>query len=223
MYNFLKDKTVLYVEDELDVLRNIASLLNNFFQTVYLASDGESGLELFFEKPIDVLLVDIELPKMNGLELIQKIRNKNKTIPIIIISAYTNTHYLLDAVELNLSKYIVKPLTSTKIQTLLSSLNQHFADNDEIALTPDIKLYLSESAVSFEGQRLKLTQKELNFLIILAKKRTIAYEEIHTLWKAEPPTQNAIRTFIKQLRKKLPDKTIKTANDQGYFLEACKW
>ena len=218
MYNFLKNKTVLYVEDDLDVLRNIATLLNNFFQTVYLASNGETGHELFLEKDIDVLLIDIELPKMNGIELIKKIRQTNKTIPIIIISAYTNTNYLLDAVELNLSKYIVKPLTSAKIQALLNLLNEQFSKNDEIRLTAEIELYTNESAVNVKGTKCKLTQKELTFLLILAKKRAISYEEIHTLWKNDTPTQNAIRVFVKQLRKKLPDNTIQTTNDKGYFI-----
>jgi DNA-binding response OmpR family regulator len=220
MYNFLADKTVLYIEDELEVLRNISSLLNHFFDTVYLASDAETGLQLFFEKRIDVLLIDIELPGINGIELIKQLRKTNKHIPIIIISAYTNKNYLLDAVELNLSKYIVKPLTSAKIQSLLNVLNDYFTDDDEIALTQHITLIKNESVVCFTGNRIKLTQKELNFLIILARKKSLSYEEIHALWKDDTPTQNAIRTFIKQLRKKLPEATIKTANDLGYYLES---
>ena len=67
MYHFLRDKSVLYVEDELDVLKNISTLLSGFFQKFYTASDGFSALELYDEKHIDVLLVDIELPKMNGI------------------------------------------------------------------------------------------------------------------------------------------------------------
>jgi len=220
MYSLLKDKTVLYVEDELDVLRNISTLLNNFFDKVYLAPDGETGLQLFLEERIDVLLIDIELPKMNGIELIKHVRKINKHIPIVIVSAYTNKNYLLDAVELNLSKYIVKPLTSSKIQTLLNVLNEHFTDDDEIALSQLITLFKSESVVCFSGNKIKLTQKELNFLIILAKKKAVTYDEIHALWKGDTPTQNAIRTFIKQLRKKLPETTIKTANDMGYYLES---
>lgn len=219
MYKFLKDKTVLYVEDELEVLRNISTLLNNFFETVYLAPDGEAGLQLFTEKNVDVLLVDIELPNMNGIELIKRIRRDHHNIPIIIVSAYTDKNYLLDAVELKLSKFIVKPLTSNKIQVLLNALNEHFSIYDEISLTPEITILKSESAVRFNSSKNKLTQKELGFLLTLARKKAITYDEIHMLWKGDTPTQNAVRTFVKQLRKKLPDRTIKTANDLGYFIE----
>jgi len=112
MYDALKNKTVLYIEDELDVLQNISELLSHFFKTFYTASDGEMGYQTFINNKIDILLVDIELPKMNGIELIKKIRQTHKDLPVVVISAYTKTDYLLESIELNLDKYIVKPLTS---------------------------------------------------------------------------------------------------------------
>jgi DNA-binding response OmpR family regulator len=220
MYQFLKDKTVLYIEDELDVLRNIAVLLNKFFHKVYLAEDGEKGLQLFKEKKIDILLIDIEVPKINGIDLIKKIRKTNKSIPIVIISAYTNQDYLLAAIELNLKKFIIKPLTSNKMNELLDILNNHFTDTNEIELTPGIKISVYESVVIFNDKRIKLTKKELEFLTILSRQRAISYEVIYTLWTNNIPTQNAIRTFIKQLRKKLPENTLKTNNDIGYCIES---
>lgn len=219
MYSFLKNKTILYIEDELDVLKNIAIVLNQFFKKVYLAADGETGQKIFLENNIDVLLIDIEIPKINGLEVIKKIRKNNKEIPVVIISAYTKKDYLLSAVELNLSKYIVKPLTSNKIHSLLKMLDKHFYDENKIQLTTKIVLDKIEHTATFENTELTLTSKELSFLITLAKKKIITYDEINLLWKNEPPTQNAIRTFIKQLRKKLPDGIIKTKNEIGYFID----
>ena len=219
MYDNLKDKTVLYVEDELDVLRNISTLLRNFFAKIYIAADGESGLQTFQEKHIDILLIDIELPKMNGIELIKKIRKENKDIPIIIISAYTKTDYLLESIELNLDKYIVKPLTSKKIHLLLEKLNDDFSDNDTVELVEGILLHKSLSIVSFDGVEKDLTRKELAFLKVLAKKKVIHYERVYSLWEGDTPTQNAVRSFIKQLRKKLPDGLIKNKNGIGYSVE----
>ncbi len=219
MYQLLKDKTILYIEDDIEILRNMASLFNEFFSKVYLAENGEKGHQLFLEKEIDVLIIDIEMPKMNGIELLKIIRQTNKDIPVIIISAYTNQDYLLAAIELNLRKFIIKPITSSKVHELLANLNDYFSDGNEIELTTDIKISMNESLVIFNDSRNKLTKKELQFLKILAKKRAITYEVIHTLWNNDIPSQNAIRTFIKQLRKKLPPDTLKTNNDIGYFLE----
>lgn len=220
MYNFLKDKTVLYIEDELEVLTNIGTLLSHYFDKVYLAEDGLEGQKILHDKKIDLMLIDIELPTINGIDLIKKIRETNKSIPIIVISAYTNENYLLAAVELNLLKYIVKPLTSDKIKTVLTTLNDYFSECNEIALTSSITISGRESVVIINNNnKLKLTKKELRFLIYLAQKRSIGYDTLQALWKNKPPTKNAIRVFIKKIRQKLPDNTIKTNNDTGYFIE----
>ena len=222
MYNFLKGKTALYIEDELDVLRNISTLLRNFFQELYIAVDGESGYQLFLEKKIDVLLIDIELPKMNGIDFIKKVRETNKDIPIIIISAYTKTDYLLESIDLDIDKYIVKPLTSKKIHELLTRLDSHFSDDDIQELVTNITLHKRKSTLCVYGFEYPLTKRELGFLNILADKKTIHYDECQALWEDVTPSKNAIRSFIKQLRKKLPADLIKNNNQIGYFIETNK-
>ena len=119
MYNQPKNKTALYVEDEPAVLKNISELLGNFFGQFYTAADGLEAWEIFRSQSIDVALVDIELPKLNGLELIKRIRAIRPQMPVVVISAYTKTDYLLESVELRLDKYIIKPLTSKKSTSCL--------------------------------------------------------------------------------------------------------
>ena len=221
MYNFLKNKSVLYIEDELDVLKNISTILRSFFDKFYIAADGESGYQLFLEKEVDMLLVDIELPKMNGIELIKKVRKTNQTIPIIVISAYTKTDYLLESIELNIDKYIVKPLTSKKIHQLLSRLNEDFSSDEALVLSPGVFLDSAVSEVSFANTQFTLTKKELGFLSILAHKKTIFYEDVFSLWGDDVPSQNAVRSFIKNLRKKLPDNYLRNRSGIGYFIESC--
>jgi DNA-binding response OmpR family regulator len=219
MYDALKNKTVLYIEDELDVLQNISELLSHFFETFYTASDGEMGYQTFINNKIDILLVDIELPKMNGIELIKKIRQTHKDLPVVVISAYTKTDYLLESIELNLDKYIVKPLTSRKINLLLETLNSDFLDEDILLLDTDVSIRKSTSFLSVDGVGNTLTKKELAFLSIIANKSIITYDEIMELWGDDTPTENAIRSFIKHLRKKLPNDFIKNRNAVGYYLE----
>jgi YesN/AraC family two-component response regulator len=112
MYEVLKSKTLLYIEDDKEVLSNISKLLSNFFLKIFTASDGLDGYEIFQKNSIDIVLVDIELPSLSGIEVIKRIRKTHPTLPIVVISAYTKTDYLLESVELKLDKYIVKPLTS---------------------------------------------------------------------------------------------------------------
>ena len=206
MYEVLKSKSLLYVEDDLEVLENISTLLKNFFKEVLTACDGLKAYELFEKNSIDILLVDIELPSLNGIELIKKIRKTHPNLPVVVISAYTKTDYLLESVELKLDKYIVKPFTTDKLYDMLKVLAKEYHDEEIVFL--NTKAY----------KRADFTKKEIEFITILDKKRFISYEEIYAMWE-EPPSDNAIRQFIKKVRKKLDKNQIKTKQNQGYFLD----
>ena len=219
MYEYLNNKTALYVEDDEVVSTNISKLLRNYFQKVHTALDGQSGYDVFIKEEIDILLVDIELPKLNGINLIKQIRKIDQKIPIVIISAYTKTDYLLESVELNLNKYIVKPFTSKKFHALLKNLDDTFRGDGTYELTPEVFVNKDECFVTFAGRNHSLTPKELEFLDILSLKGVVNYNEIDEIWQDNPPSQDAIRSFIKTLRKKLPVNLLKNRQNLGYFIE----
>ena len=219
MYSLLKEKNVLYIEDDLVVLENISKLLQNYFKNFYTAEDAESGLSIFDSCDIDILLVDIELPKLNGIEFIREIRKVDQTIPIIIISAYTKTDYLLESVELGLEKYIVKPFTTKKVYELLRLLDSHYKAHNIIEMMDGVFLNYNQMNINIGSQKYPLTPKELEFLHILQLKRFVSYDEIDLLWSEAPPSQDAIRSFIKNIRKKLPHNVLQNRQNLGYYLE----
>jgi len=219
MYERLKDKNALYIEDELDVLQNISKLLSKFFNNFYTASNAEDALDIFQEQKIDLLLVDIELPKMNGIDFIRKIRKIDESIPIVIISAYTKTDYLLQSIELNLDKYIVKPLTSRKIHELLETLNNDFLQHGRLEFENGVVVDKLVGSVNFEDKTYELTKKEIEFLEHLYRKKLITYEELYSLWREDVPSDNAVRSFVKYLRKKLPEDFIKNRSGIGYYVD----
>jgi DNA-binding response OmpR family regulator len=137
----------------------------------------------------------------------------------VIISAYTKTDYLLESVELKLDQYIVKPLTSTKIHELLKKLDTVFSSQTLIILVPGVWIDQQISTITFEEKRFFLTKRELAFLSIIAKNKFISYDEMSALWEDEVPSQNAIRSYIKHLRKKLPPDLLKNRNGMGYSIE----
>ncbi len=219
MYNYLSDKTALYVEDDEVVLNNISRLLRNYFKKVHTAPDGQKGYDIFVKEEIDLLLVDIELPRLNGINLIKQIRKLDQDIPVVIISAYTKTDYLLESVELKLDKYIVKPFTSKKLHTLLKKLDNNFKGDGTYELIDGVLVNKEECILTFEEQTHALTPKELEFLEILSLKGVVNYNEIDGIWQDDPPSQDAIRSFIKTLRKKLPPNLLKNRQNLGYFVE----
>ena len=109
--NSLKDIELLYVEDDKDVLGQTKLILDDFVKNVSVASNGEEALELLKEKKFDIIVADINMPKMNGIEMIKAIKQDMQIdIPCIITTAHTDTEYLLDAINLKVDGYIVKPI-----------------------------------------------------------------------------------------------------------------
>jgi len=110
---------VLYVEDNPHTREATAELFQNFFETLFIASDGEEALEMFQTKKVDLVFTDICIPCLNGIELIKRIREEDSVIPIVVLSAYNDSKYLVEAISLNVDGYIIKPINLTKFLVIL--------------------------------------------------------------------------------------------------------
>lgn len=110
-FNSLKDCVVLYVEDEQSVQMQTQMILKDFVKEVHLASNGEEGIKIALEKKIDIIVTDILMPGMNGIEMLKKLKNEyNVQIPTIITTAFTETEHLMDAIALKVDGFIMKPV-----------------------------------------------------------------------------------------------------------------
>ena len=110
---------LLYVEDE-EFVRTVAlGILNNFFDNIVVACDGEQGLEKFKSNDIDIVITDINMPKKNGLKMSKEIKEINSHIPIFISSAHRDSSYFVDAIEIGIDGYLFKPLNMDQFTKLL--------------------------------------------------------------------------------------------------------
>lgn len=143
----LDNATVLYVEDEKSIRDEIESLLGRYLKKLYVASNGEEGLKLYKEKKPDLVITDIQMPVMNGLEMIKAIGVRN--VPVIITTAYSDMDYFLEAIELKVDKFIIKPINVIEIleniQNLVSSakLKQRLIENDKLLEIIDENVLIS--------------------------------------------------------------------------------
>lgn len=120
--NLLKRLTLLYVEDD-DVIRvELSQLLMNFFSMVHVAKNGKEGLRAYLENQddIDLILTDVNMPELNGIEMLKKIRTFDNKIPVIFATAHSDTEFLAEAIKLRVQEYIVKPID---VRNLLSLMN----------------------------------------------------------------------------------------------------
>jgi len=145
--NILDKSKILYIEDDKIVREKTKSIFEKFFQKVYVCKDGEDGLALFHEKreDIDILLTDINMPNMDGVELISKIREEDKDLPILIVTAFNDINLLIRLIKLNISDYILKPMqiySTLKIldKILLDRFNQKlvYKQKNELQIYKDI-------------------------------------------------------------------------------------
>jgi len=114
-----KDLKVLYVEDNKIARESTQNLLNNFFQNVVVAADGVQGLEEFQKDRFDLIIADINMPKMNGIDMIEKIRQTDQEIPILITSAYSDSEYFVETIKLGVEGYLLKPIDLEQFTMML--------------------------------------------------------------------------------------------------------
>jgi len=219
----LKNLTLLYVEDEKMIRQNAVEYLSRICNNVLEAKNGLEALEIYDKYQPDIIITDIKMPKMNGLDMANYIRKTDKTTPIIITTAHTETHYLLKAVELQLIKYIVKPITSVKLEEALKMAYHCLEEKKENILHIDSKTTYDtlNKTLFINKEIIKLTKNEQLLLQLFAKhqKRTINYQEIENyIWSYDGMSMDALRSLVRALRKKLQGDFIDNVSGIGYRL-----
>lgn len=139
---------LLYVEDNKEARESSLTIFELFFDNIIVAVDGEDGLNKFRENSIDLIITDINMPKMNGLEMIGKIREINKDMLILVLSAYTESGFFMDSIKLGVEGYILKPIEEEQFLTLLSKIIQKAKLKQE-----------SEENLNFLNQYQEITDK----------------------------------------------------------------
>lgn len=220
---------ILLLEDDLVLSSEISKFLESHQMHCNKVYDGEEFLQKFEEENYDVFLLDINVPKINGLEVCKRIRERDKTIPIIIISAYDDISDKKQAFENLADDYLVKPFV---LEELLLRINSHFRKNksdkslSEKMLIEDLEIFPDESKVMRGGKEISLTVKEFQLLLALAKAngRILSKQFLSgEVWQNHFETNtNTIEVYINFLRKKIDKdfevKLIHTRPGFGYYL-----
>lgn len=218
--NKLSAFCVLYVEDEDGIRNNIEEILKYLFKEVFSAKDTEEAYNKYIQNKPDLIITDIKMKNKTGIELLKKIRETDSKIRIIITSAYTDLDYLLEATELHLIKYIVKPITDDKLMEALEAFVKSYDENKIYNLDQNWVFDSSKSIITNGNEDFILTKKESAFLrLLITKNRIITYTELENcVWDGDSVmTSNAMRLFIKNLRKKLPKNCLKNMQGIGYY------
>ncbi|RXJ80196.1 response regulator transcription factor [Arcobacter sp. F2176] len=220
----LKKSTILLAEDEENLRNSFKKILLLYVNEVYTASDGEEAFEIYNRCKPDILITDLKMPKLNGLDLIKIIRKENENIPIIVTSAYTDQSFLLESIKLSLVEYAIKPIREINLSQLLESCANILLKNSKTIINLGNQNFYDYDNKNFisKGNNILLTNKEISFFeILLAHKGTLVtksdIEDKLYIYEEAPPS--ALKNLVFKLRKKLKVDVIKSVSKLGYIIE----
>ncbi len=117
---------LLYVEDNVDAREMTTMILEDFFDTIIVAKDGEDGYQKFKENDVDLIITDINMPKMNGIVMSEKIRALDSEVPIIVLSAHNEDNFFLESIKIGINGYLLKPIDIEQLSTVILRVIQKY-------------------------------------------------------------------------------------------------
>jgi DNA-binding response OmpR family regulator len=217
---------LLLVEDESQLLQAYVKGLKQDGYAIDTAKDGESAVELCSINTYDLIVLDLNLPRLHGIEVLKQVRELNQAVKIIIVSANRSIEQRVAGLDLGANDYLTKPFDFQELRARIRALlRRDFLSAPNTISVGDFVLDLNLREVTFQGQRIILTLKEYTLLAVLIqnKDRIVSSEELlEKCWNEEAdPFSEAMRVHIYALRKKLNEATrrddvILTVKGAGY-------
>jgi len=216
---------ILLLEDDFMLADLLYHHLKELSYDVLHVDDGQKALDEASSSTFDLMILDINVPKVSGLDVIKGIREYNDTTPAILITAYQDTKHLKNGFENGCDDYIKKPFDLEELDLRINNIKKRFSiENDEkVIIDSDTYMFPSKNIISVDEVEHQLAKKEIEILLYLTsrKSRVISSDELmQNLWEFEEmPTDATIRVYIRNLRNIIGKERIKTIRGSGYFFE----
>ncbi|HEY0033024.1 MAG TPA: response regulator transcription factor [Devosia sp.] len=212
---------ILVVEDDTNLNRQLKEALTEAGYAVDVAFDGEEGHFLGDTEPYDAIVLDIGLPQMDGLSVLEEWRRAGKTTPVLLLTARDRWSDKVQGIDAGADDYVAKPFHMEEVLARIRALVRRAAGlaSNEI-VSGSVRLDSRSGKVTVDGQSVKLTSHELRLLSYLMhhKGKVISRTELteHLYDQDFDRDSNTIEVFVGRLRKKLPDDCIQTVRGLGY-------
>ena len=214
---------ILIVEDEDMIREGISDYLTDCGYETIQAADGLEALEQFSNHQVALVLLDIQMPKLNGLEVLSEIR-KSSQVPVLMLTAFQDEEYKMSAFAAFADGYLEKPFSLSLLKVRVDAIFKRYYDTGRIFTQRDTEVDFDSYSAKVAGQEVAVNAKELEILDYLVKNEGRALTRsqiIDAVWKMtdEVPFDRVIDVYIKELRKKLDLDCILTVRNVGYKLE----
>ena len=209
---------IFLLEDDYSLNETIKEMLEINNHKITSFYDGEVAYENIFNS-YDLYILDINIPSLNGLEILKSIKNISTKTKVIMISANINIETIKEAYTLGCDDYLKKPFD---VEELILKVEKLTEKDTDIFLDKNAYFNLINSELYIDSKKVELTKREKDLLVLLLdnKGKTISYENIENfVYQGESKSSNAIRSLLKRLRKKLPKDLILNSIEEGYFIK----
>ncbi len=217
---------LLVIEDEREIRENLVKGLKIKGYAVESAKDGEEGFDKAFEGVYDLIILDLNLPKLSGFEVLKRLRENDKNAKVLILSAYSDIDSKIKGFDLGTNDYLTKPFHFEELLARIRVLTmRNFTQESNEIQCGGVVIDTKTRVAMIKGNEISLTSKEFSILEYLAinKGRVISQSEIIAhVWKDDVDMVGSIRVHMSTLRKKikamLGEDIIKTKIGEGYYL-----
>ena len=216
--DFLKELKVLLVEDEANLAILLKNAIGDNFYSFTIANNGREGIEKFLKISPDLVITDIMMPDVTGLEMAEELKKINQNTPIIILSAFSDKDKLLNAIDVGIIKYFIKPFDPDELLDYIHSISSKLG-NKLISLTDQFRFNKTSRNLYKNGKYIALSKRDTDFIqLLLQDSQEIIDDKIikNNLWEDEEVSDERLRTFIKRFRLKTSKNLIKNIKGQGY-------
>lgn len=233
--SYKKQFNILYVEDDVLFTPKIKYILEKSFKSVLIASNGEEALELFKINKIDLIISDINMPKMDGLTFLKKLRELHNDIPFIFLTARQEANTIIDAIQFDISNYILKPIDLKNFlfivdKSVKKSYKKYIEIEKKYIIEIDTEFFWNQKTKTLSKNNLpiKLTKKELLLLELLlnCNNKVYSISEIACyLWDEDSGENDYVanlKNIISRLRNKIPEINIENVYGLGYMIKITK-
>ncbi len=221
-----KELIILVVEDEVKARESMINILSEHFSKVIGAQNGDEGLKKFKKFKPDLVITDIAMPIMDGLDMAREIKEISDDVPIVVLSAYSEKERLLRSIDIGIDKYLIKPVDIEELFKVLDYLiGEKIEANMLVKISEEYQFNKTKRTLIYSGEEIVLTKKELAFISLLLKQpgALVLHEDIKkNVWIGEHVSDTAVRTFIKRVRDKVGEDFIKNVPSLGYKININK-
>lgn len=214
---------ILVVEDDKMIREGVCGFLSEFGYDTIEAEDGREALSKFEEQDVNLVILDIRIPFINGLEVLKEIRKKSK-LPVLMLTAFGDEEYKIEAFSSLADGYIEKPFSLPVLKVRIDSLIERHYNKVERLEYKNTEVNFTSYTAKVDNEKVDVNAKELEILKCLLNNEGYALTReqiIDKVWKEteEPPFDRVIDVYIKELRRKLGLDCIVTIRNVGYKLE----